>query len=131
MANGCLLPPCTHWPGNGFPRPGPFSVPVILSAAGIALDVAWLPRWTGPAMQAPAAHGELVVRGAQRCPHCGRIESKREIVPKLADPLSPKIYEYTLRMADGSSRVFQEALPVSWRVGERLTLIDGEDPAPD
>jgi len=34
-------------------------------------------------------------------------------------------------MADGSSRVFQEAPPVSWRVGERLTLIDGEDPAPD
>lgn len=80
---------------------------------------------------APPTLVELTTRAAPRCPHCGRIESKREIVPSVADPRSPRIYEYTLRMADGSSRVFREALPASWRVGERLTFIDGRDPALD
>ena len=49
-----------------------------------------------------------------RCRYCGSIESKREI--------EPRVYEYTVRMRDGSSRVFQEALPVTWREGERLLL---------
>jgi hypothetical protein len=35
------------------------------------------------------------------------------------------VYEYTLRKADGSSRVFREELPVSWRLGERLISIGG------
>ena len=26
-------------------------------------------------------------------------------------------------MADGSSSIFEQALPASWRVGERLTVI--------
>ena len=50
---------------------------------------------------------------ARRCPHCGWIESKREI---------PAGYEYTVRMNDGSSSVFQQALPASWRLRERLTV---------
>jgi hypothetical protein len=28
-------------------------------------------------------------------------------------------------MADGSSRVFREQMPVSWRVGERLYYMNG------
>jgi hypothetical protein len=32
-------------------------------------------------------------------------------------------------MADGSSTLFEEALPASWRVGERLNVIDGKDPS--
>jgi hypothetical protein len=109
------------------------AVVVLFGAAGSALDVTWIPRSTGVGVRAdaPPAHGELAVRAAQRCPHCGRIESKREIVPSAADPHSLGIYEYTVRMTDGSSRVFREALPASWRVGERLTLIDGQDPALD
>ena len=50
------------------------------------------------------------------CPSCGWIEAKREVTPLL--------YEYTLRMRDGSMSVFQETLPTSWRVGERLMLIE-------
>jgi len=65
---------------------------------------------------------------AIRCLQCGRIQSKREIRPGVADPHSPGIYEYTVRMADGSSSVFQEALPTTWRVGERLTVINGAGP---
>ena len=56
-------------------------------------------------------------RGASRCPYCGWIETRREVLPQ--------VFEYTVRMADGSSRVFQETLPTSWRLGERLTVIDG------
>lgn len=80
---------------------------------------------------APPAQIELAVHAVQRCPHCGWIESKREIVPSVADPRSLGIYEYTLRMADGSSSVFQETLPASWRLGERLTVIDGTRPPLD
>jgi hypothetical protein len=39
-------------------------------------------------------------------------------------PQASKIYEYTLRMQDGSIRVFQETLPTSWRLGERMMLIE-------
>ena len=71
---------------------------------------------------------EVPVRATPRCPHCGWIESKREILPELADSLAPRVYEYTLRRADGSSSVFREALPASWRVRERVVVIDGTDP---
>ncbi|HUF82183.1 MAG TPA: hypothetical protein VMN03_13690 [Burkholderiales bacterium] len=37
----------------------------------------------------------------------------------------PPYYEYTVSMADGSSRIFREQMPASWRVGERLYYIDG------
>jgi len=62
---------------------------------------------------------------SQRCPHCGWIESKREILATVANPTALAIYEYTVRMADGSTSVFREELPVSWRLGERLIVIDG------
>jgi hypothetical protein len=42
----------------------------------------------------------------------------------------PRIFEYTLRMSDGSSRVFEEALPTSWRLGERAVVIDGTGAGP-
>jgi hypothetical protein len=65
-------------------------------------------------LQPPA---QLAGPAARRCPHCAWIEARREILPQ--------VFEYTARMADGSSRVFQETLPTSWRLGERLTVIDG------
>lgn len=58
------------------------------------------------------------------CPSCGWIEAKRELVPLLADPLAMRVYEYTLRMQDGSMSIFQETLPASWRVGERVVLVE-------
>src|SRR4051794_18643780 len=72
---------------------------------------------------------ELLVSNAaplvqeRRCPHCGWIESKREIVPAASEAPAAKSYEYTVRMPDGSSTVFQQSLPVSWRLRERLTVI--------
>jgi hypothetical protein len=38
------------------------------------------------------------------------------------------VYEYTVRMTDGSSSIFEQALPASWRVGERLTVIGAARP---
>jgi hypothetical protein len=61
---------------------------------------------------------------ARGCASCGWIEAKRELVPLLADPLALRVYEYTLRMQDGSMSVFQETLPASWRVGERVVVIE-------
>lgn len=109
------------------------AVVVLFGAAGVALDVTWIPRWTGVGARAdtPPAQPPPAVHTVQRCPHCGWIESKRPIASGVTDPQSLGIYEYTLRMTDGSSRVFRETLPASRRVGERLTLIHGEDPALD
>jgi hypothetical protein len=62
---------------------------------------------------------------APRCAHCGWIESKREIGPDVTNPSAAAIYEYTVRMADGSRRVFRQEPSVRWRVGERLILFAG------
>jgi hypothetical protein len=72
---------------------------VLFGAACIALGE------TGTAAEALALPAQAVLPAARRCPYCGSIESKR--------------------FGDGSSRVFQEELPVSWRLGERLIFIDG------
>ena len=77
---------------------------------------------------APPALVELTLRNVRRCPHCGWIESKREIAPPSADAHALLSYEYTVRMGDGSSHVFREEMPVSWRQGERLIFIEGSDP---
>jgi len=44
------------------------------------------------------------------------------------DGHAPASYEYTVRMGDGSSHVFREEMPMSWRQGERLMFIEGSDP---
>jgi hypothetical protein len=68
------------------------------------------------------AGGEAKVQ-LRGCPHCGWIESKREILPAASGAPAARSYEYTVRMHNGSSTVFQQALPASWRLGERLTVI--------
>lgn len=106
------------------------AVVVLFGAAGIALDVAWIPGWTSIDAEAVTlpAQVEIPVQAVRRCPHCGWIESKREILLGVADPHALQVYEYTLRKTDGSSSVFRETLPVRWRLGERLIFIDGADP---
>ena len=106
------------------------AVVVLFAAAGLALDVTWIPLWTAADVQAdaPLEQAEPAIQAAPRCPHCGWIESKRQIASSAADPQSLGIYEYTLRMGDGSSSVFQETLPATWRVGERVGVIEGRGP---
>lgn len=38
---------------------------------------------------------------------------------------TPKTYEYTLRLVDGSVSRFRETLPTTWQLGERMMLIEG------
>ena len=68
---------------------------------------------------------DSTLNASLRCTHCGWIESKRAIAPDVADPAAAAIYEYTVRMADGSLRVFRQEPSVRWRVGERLILLPG------
>jgi outer membrane lipoprotein SlyB len=42
---------------------------------------------------------------------------------------STKSHELTIRLADGSSRVINEASPAHWRLGERVIVIDGALPS--
>ena len=103
------------------------SIPILLMmlfAAAVALFYAPPPRSDVNPKTAglPAALPELVSR---RCPRCGWIESKREILAGAANPAALAIYEYTVRMGDGTTSVFREQLPVSWRLGERLIVIEG------
>jgi hypothetical protein len=96
----------------------PRARPPLLPALLLVLLAACAPVDDGDAL--PEQSG-LKIASGRRCGHCGRIESKREI--------ALRVYEYTLRMADGSSSVFEETLPTTWRVGERVGVIEGSDPA--
>ena len=84
---------------------------ILFAAFGLA--AAW------PADRA-AIEVEVVAPRATRCPACGWIESRRDIPGVDA----VQVYEYVLRMTDGSSRVFREALSPR-RLRERVTYIDG------
>jgi hypothetical protein len=105
-------------------------VMLLFLVAGVSLDVTRVPGWSGIDAEAVVlpAQVEAPIRAARRCPHCGWIESKREIPRGVADSQAFPVYEYTLRRSDGSSDVFQESLPVRWRLGEQVIFIDGSDP---
>ena len=102
-------------------------VMLLFLVAGISLDVSRIPGWVGIDAEAVALPAQVAtpVRAARQCSHCGWIESKREIPRGVADSQAFPVYEYTARRSDGSSGVFQQALPVRWRLGEQLILIDG------
>jgi len=103
----------------------------LLLAAGMALDAAWSPRWIAGELPAVALPAPLVLglRASRGCGNCAWIESKREVMPAVADAGALRVFEYTLRMANGSTRVFLETLPASWRLRERLIVIDGDEPS--
>jgi hypothetical protein len=94
---------------------------------GAACERDRTPRIDAQAIALPALV-ELTLRKVPRCPRCGWIESKREIAPSATDAPMPPTYEYTVRMGDGSTHVFIEEMPVSWRLGERLIYIEGARP---
>jgi len=91
---------------------------------------------------------ESMARSRLLCAECGTIVSVREIEVPVDDSgsgaaggatasnrdgdesrgKSVRRYEISLRMADGSSRVIDDAFPARWRPGERLVVIAGSDP---
>jgi hypothetical protein len=90
----------------------------IVGVAAAALGVVS----TAPEAQIETTAAPISTR---RCPECGWIESKRS-VPSGADNLSIRSDEYTVRMGDGSTRIFTGGPAERWRLGERLKFIDGE-----
>ena len=58
-----------------------------------------------------------------RCAQCGRITARRELGADARADHALRV-EYTVRMADGSTRTFQEPTAVSWRPGESLMIIE-------
>jgi hypothetical protein len=88
-------------------------------AVGALGMIPWVPVAPEEALEAIADPSPV-----RRCPECGWIESKRSI-ESGADNRAIRSQEYTVRMADGSSRVFTGGPLERWRVGERLKFIDG------
>jgi hypothetical protein len=89
----------------------------VMAVSGLGV-VSLVPAATMQGEQAdPAPTG-------RRCTECGRIESANDL-PSGADNRAIRIREYTVRMADGSSRTFTSAPDVRWRVGENLSWIGG------
>jgi len=111
-------------------RPAGAAAALDLAAAERAQNVAGIPEVLLIEAEAIALpeQSELTVPAVRRCPYCGWIESKREVLPSTADPRALRAYEYTVRMADGSASVFLEVLPTSWRLRERLIVIGGARP---
>lgn len=103
---------------------------VLFGAASMGLGVVPVAAWNSGEAQAVATEAQRasVESTKRRCAHCGWIEAMREILPEAADPRAPVVIEYTVRRNDGSSSAFRQALPGSWRLGQRLVLIDGADP---
>jgi len=126
---------------------------ILFSTAGIARVMGWGPNSTGDSNDILALDQTAPVptanqaRARPRCPECGVIVSMREIErhdedtgPGAAggtptgngDGMRVKTassYEIIVRMADGSSRVIEQANPARWRAGERLIVIAGTDPS--
>jgi hypothetical protein len=86
-----------------------------IAAATLAVAAGALLLGAGGPAQVEPAEIELLEAVApaiaRSCKACGWIESRRED-------------QYTVRMRDGSSRVFEEIPGVKWRLGERLIYID-------
>jgi hypothetical protein len=102
--------------------------PVLLTAlAGVVLFGAAAYLLQPPAADAALERFFLSGPPVRHCGNCGWIEAKRELPPLAGDPHAMRIYEYTLRMPNGSMSVFQETLPTSWRLGERVMLIEATE----
>lgn len=69
--------------------------------------------------------GAAIADAPRRCTLCGWIEAKRALDPQAGEADLPIVYEYTVRMANGSLSVFRQEHAVPWRVGERLIVIAG------
>ena len=126
---------------------------VLFSTAGIARIMGWGANSTdasGDGLapdQMPAVETRSEARVFARCAECGVIVSMRKIERHKEDPgpgaagsgaagnrdesrlTAATNYEFTVRMADGSSRVIEAANAAAWRRGERLIVIAGAIPS--
>lgn len=118
---------------------------ILFSTAGFAHIAGWIPTSTDDSGGTPALHGLSVAKG--KCAECGVIVSMREIEVRNEDTgpcatgeavacnqdetrvKSTKSHEITVRLANGSSRVINDANSARWRSGERVVVIGGANPS--
>jgi hypothetical protein len=74
------------------------------------------------AAEAPAQTASAAEKG-RRCPECAWIESVSDVSAGV-DNRAIRGQVYTVRMVDGSSRVFAGGPAERWRIGERLKYIE-------
>ena len=117
----------------------------LFCAAGITWFMAWVPTASGnldeatslseqspKSDQAAATTGDLASTNLASytptratCAGCGVVELVREIDSRGDHAVeSTRSYELTIRFQDGSTRVFNEATPRTWRPGARIMVID-------
>ena len=101
-----------------------FWLPLLITGIAIVLfSIAGMARMLGWGMNSTGVSDDIEVSATSddgagpRCPECAMIVSKGD-------------NEIIVRMADGSSRVIEDANPARWRTGERLMIIAGANPSP-
>jgi hypothetical protein len=120
---------------------------IVLGAFGITVMTAWMRPSSaledGAAGLIAAKRPDGEARVTLRCPECGVVESTREVKQIGAagggtggdrngiPGQSTTRYEITVRMRDGSSRVFMDANWANWRPGDRMTLIESASASQD
>ncbi|MFZ2855250.1 MAG: hypothetical protein WAZ34_14230 [Rhodocyclaceae bacterium] len=112
---------------------------LLLAAFGASGVAAWGKNTSEMADTAEAPDvqpiaSESEARSRTRCSACGVVESARRIGqqnrPAHDGPSGNAArYEITIRMRDGTSRVFIDTNPTNWQVGERVSLIGGASQA--
>ena len=102
---------------------------IVFGAAAIAAVAGSWPAST----TASAPNVAPVRRVGTSCAECGTVVSSLAVEPapraQVAGP-TVKRYQVTVRMNDGSSRVFVDANLAHWRQGERVILIEAADRSP-
>jgi len=96
---------------------------ILVGAAAMAAVAGWWPVSTA----ATAPDIAPVRRAGTGCAECGTVVSSLAVEPAPrtsgAGP-TVKRYQVTVRMNDGSSRVFVDANVAHWRQGERVIVIE-------
>lgn len=117
-------------------------VAILLGVSGIAISTACM-RASSAIENVVAAGGSATTQPKGevpvilKCAECGVVESVRA-VPTVGNAgsmmaadydkalgKSTASYQVTVRMRDGSRRVFVDANTANWRPGERMTIIEG------
>ena len=120
---------------------------ILLATSGIVAVVraipasyASIPDESAPSQNAAVPSGleDAYVNGPRSrawCPECGFVESIRHIESPggasgsaiVASAGTGKDYQITVRFRDGSTTVFNEATPRTWRLGSRVIVIGGSN----
>jgi len=109
-----------------------FSAAVAFSSVAIANVPAWLPGWSGNAVQTQelasvpvvlaSPEEEAPVRSRARCDICGVVQAIHRIE---AGSDAPASFEFTVRLRDGTIRTSRTASAAKWRSGDQIMLIGG------